>query len=383
MPNKSFDDMAVTVMTSPSRRNRTPWWIAGIGLLAITATFFLWTPKPGNKSDSSAANASPLPTPATLAAAHPAASVEAAPVQAARTVVPLPAHGPLYPVKIDGAFGYVDAEGKVVLEPRWSGARFFSEGLAATRDGEKWGFIDATGRQVIPARYEAAGDFSEGLVRVKRGGRWGYIDMAENEVMAFVLDGAGDFHGGVANVCRKRRWWFVDRQGELAAGGQTYSVARSFSPEGLAAVNSGGWEGDDGKFYGGQWGFIDRNGREVIPRRYSDARDFHDGLAAVRGAEERWGYVNVAGTEVVPPALLAAGDFSDGRAPTIHDEGWGFIDASGRWAILADYPGVTRFVNGRALVSRGESGPHLWGLIDTNGAPVGPLAFDGPGDGFN
>ena len=375
--------MAVTLMASLSRRTRMVYWAVGTGLLLVILSLLRSTPETVKKSDSSTGDPS---TPSTSPAAlPPGPTVQPArpTVQPARTVPALPAHGPLYPVKLDGSFGFVDAEGNVVLEPRWSGARFFSEGLAATRDGEKWGFIDATGRQIIPARYEAAGDFSEGLVRVKRDGHWGFIDAAENEVLAFVLDGAGDFHGGVANVCRSNRWWFVDRQGELAAGGQTFSVARSFSPEGLAAVNKGGWKGDDGKFYGGKWGFIDTNGREVIPLRYSDARDFHDGLAAVQGVEERWGYVNVAGAEVIPPLLHAVGDFSDGRAPTIHDEGWGFIDASGRWAILADYPGVTRFVNGRALVSRGVDGPHLWGFIDTAGRPVGPTAFDGPGDGFN
>lgn len=297
--------------------------------------------------------------------------------------LPQPSRGPLFPVRMDGACAFVDAEGSVVLEPRWSGARFFSEGLAAVRQGGKWGFIDATGRTVIPARYEAAGDFSEGLARVKQGGQWGFIDSSGREVLPFILDGAGDYRGGLANVCRGRQWWFADRQGEPAAGGRVYSAARPFSAEGLAAVNVGGWEGDGGKFFGGRWGFIDRAGRVVIPLRYTDARDFHDGLAAVRGAEERWGFVDPAGTEVIPPSLLNVGDFSDGLAPTIHDEGWGFINPSGRWAILADFPGTTRFVAGRALVARGVDGPPVWGFIDTAGKPVGPIRFDAPGDGYD
>jgi len=289
--------------------------------------------------------------------------------------------GTWFPVRFEGAFGYVDEDANVTLEPRWSSARFFSEGLAAVRSGGKWGFIDSAGKLVIPARYEAAGDFSEGLARVQRGGKWGYIDPAGKEVLPAILDAAGDYHDGLANVCRGGKWWFADRNGDAAAGGIFFSGARSFS-EGLAAVNVGGWQGDEGKFYGGKWGFVDASGRVAIPLRYTDARDFHDGLAAVRGAEERWGFVNTAGTEVIPPALLNVGDFSDDRAPTIHDEGWGFIDPSGRWAILADYPGVTRFIHGRALVARGVNGPPVWGFIDTTGRPIGPICFDAPGDGF-
>ncbi len=48
-----------------------------------------------------------------------------------------------------------------------------------------------------------------------------------------------------------------------------------FSTEGLAAVR-----------LGGKWGFVDQSGKEVVPCRYDEVRDFRDGwgyyLAAVQ-----------------------------------------------------------------------------------------------------
>ncbi len=49
----------------------------------------------------------------------------------------------------NGKWGFVDLTGNVVIEPKYSSAKSFSNGLAAVSDGEKWGFIDKKGKLVI------------------------------------------------------------------------------------------------------------------------------------------------------------------------------------------------------------------------------------------
>ncbi|MGK3799683.1 WG repeat-containing protein, partial [Enterococcus faecium] len=49
--------------------------------------------------------------------------------------------------------GYVDEAGKTIVTPKFTGARSFSEGLAAVEEGIKWGFIDHTGKFVIKPQY--------------------------------------------------------------------------------------------------------------------------------------------------------------------------------------------------------------------------------------
>jgi hypothetical protein len=82
--------------------------------------------------------------------------------------------------------GYIDKTGKMVIEPKFSLASNFSEGLAvvSTFGGHdpglgvvfgNRGYIDKTGKVIIPAEFEDASSFSEGLAAVKTGGKWGYI----------------------------------------------------------------------------------------------------------------------------------------------------------------------------------------------------------------
>src|SRR5688572_32963457 len=40
-----------------------------------------------------------------------------------------------FPVYLDGKAGYINREGKIVLEPKYDGASFFSEGLARVSVG--------------------------------------------------------------------------------------------------------------------------------------------------------------------------------------------------------------------------------------------------------
>ncbi len=64
---------------------------------------------------------------------------------------------------------------------------------------------------------------------------------------------------------------------------------------------------------GGQWGFVNEAGQEVVPCRYDEVRDFEVGgtLAAVRLGGQ-WGFVNKAGQEVVPCRYDEVRDFELG-----------------------------------------------------------------------
>ena len=52
-------------------------------------------------------------------------------------------------VKKKGKFGFITKEGTFAIEPKFEGAKNFSDGLAAIEENGKWGFIDTTGAIVI------------------------------------------------------------------------------------------------------------------------------------------------------------------------------------------------------------------------------------------
>src|SRR3990172_9166167 len=92
------------------------------------------------------------------------------------------AEAALFPIRVDGKWGYIDRQGRVVVEPQFDEAYPFSEGLGRIgvdqKTAGKFGFVDATGAIVIEPQFGWANSFSEGvaLARLEPGGKNGYID---------------------------------------------------------------------------------------------------------------------------------------------------------------------------------------------------------------
>ena len=78
----------------------------------------------------------------------------------------------------------------------------------------------------------------------------------------------------------------------------------------------------------GKYGFINKDGEEIIPCKYEDADAFSDGLAKVKSAEG-WGFVNENGEEIIPCKYEEACGFSEGLAGVKSADGWGFVNENG------------------------------------------------------
>ena len=74
-----------------------------------------------------------------------------------------------------------------------------------------------------------------------------------------------------------------------------------------------------------RWGFIDKDGQEVIPCIYESDKDFNGGLLAVKKGGY-WGFIDKAGDEVIPCKYLNVDAFSEGFAAVEINGGWTFID---------------------------------------------------------
>src|ERR1039458_2518472 len=75
----------------------------------------------------------------------------------------------LYPVVVNGRWGFANKSGETVINPQFDRAEVFAEGLAPVRMG-RWGYVDASGKVVINPQFDKADVFSEGLAAVKLGG---------------------------------------------------------------------------------------------------------------------------------------------------------------------------------------------------------------------
>lgn len=293
-----------------------------------------------------------------------------------------------------GKYGFIDAQGSVVIKPQFDGALPFTEGLAAVSINRKWGFIDTSGKVVVPLSYFAVAHFADGVaaVTIEDGTSrpCGYIDHAGRFVikprMKFVCR---DFKEGFALVdvydesAGESFDGYMNKKGELAIGGG-YVRADPFS-EGLALVvswsnsvfiNAEGQTVIDLKGYGG---------RDTLSDEYEPSGPFSEGLAEVgiktasRYGYSRFGFVNKKGKVVfeLPDKFRAEGPFQNGRAVVFEEKtrrvtyvidgeritqgvdvsAYGYVDKSGRVVIPTRFSEAEDFSDGLALVKTGNLRP--------------------------
>ncbi|MBN1629553.1 MAG: WG repeat-containing protein [Thermoleophilia bacterium] len=262
-------------------------------------------------------------------------------------------------------WGYIDKTGVWVVQPEFEFVHQFSDGMAMvayhTRDLPRIGFVDTTGALVIPIQYGLLTEgFSEGLCLVSLDGEAnGYID----KTGAVVIDSdpaygyVADFHEGLAAVQKvddPAAFGYIDTNGAWVMG----------VPSGLAPGSQGGFSEGLAVVYNlesvvseDRCGFIDRTGAVVIEPQFSWALEFSEGLAAVAVGEneaEKWGFIDQTGAWVIEPQFSSALEFSEGLAAVAVGENeaqrWGFVDRTGAWVIEPQYESACSFTGGIAFV---------------------------------
>ncbi len=318
----------------------------------------------------------------------------------------------LYPISRDGKEGYIDRTGRVVVEPKFDIAYYFSEGIGlfATAlikeypDGEskmipdKWGlidtkgeiiaqpqfksaacvfsegllcvgteagvgFVDKTGKLVIEPRFSYAKDFSEGLAPVSVGEKWGFVLKNGEIAIPPQFNDANSFSQGLALVKVKEGYAYIDKAGQVVIH-VSVTNAGDFH-EGLARVMVGNPGAKDKYKEKGRAGYIDTSGKTVIEPQFDDACDFSEGLACVE-TEGKMGYIDKAGRMIVAPEFDIAQDFSEGLAIVESDGYYGFIDKSGKVVIKPQFSWAGQFSGGLANVMVGDK----MGYIDKSGKYV-------------
>jgi len=103
-----------------------------------------------------------------------------------------------------------------------------------------------------------------------------------------------------------------------------------------------------------KWGFVDKNGVEVVPCKYDKVNDFHEGMAKV-SLNGKFGYVDKSGKVIIPlkydeiSILATQNDFHEGLAAVCVNMKFGFIDKSGKVIIPLKYGAVGDFHEGIAV----------------------------------
>lgn len=179
--------------------------------------------------------------------------------------------------------GFINKEGKIVVDHRFLRARNFSDGLASVEVcRNRWGFVDKNGKLAIKADFHDASSFSEGLAAVNFRGRVGYIDKNGEFVIKPTFYGELEpFHNGLALIkTYDHCFGYINKTGKIVIEPQYY-FAHNFS-EGYAVVRN----------YERKCGVIDKFGKLIIDYIFDNAKSFKNGLLAVK-LNNYWGYIKI------------------------------------------------------------------------------------------
>lgn len=266
----------------------------------------------------------------------------------------------LFPVKVNNQYGFINTQGRMVLEPSYQSAYAFSEGLAAVRQSNRWIFIDIEGETLIDGKgtFQELRPFKDGLAPVRIQNRWGFLNKRGEISINPKFRSITQFSENRAFVRSLdfRSWFYINKEGielkaDLAANGMDNHEYTGFK-NGRALVK------DQNLF-----GYLNTNIETVIPINYSDAKVFSDELAAVK-ISDKWGYISADGSLAINPQFIAANTFGEGLAAVrLNANTYGYINKSGVVIIPEQFEEAMPFYEDRAIVRQNN----LYGVIDKTG----------------
>ncbi len=317
----------------------------------------------------------------------------------------------LFPLKIDGFYGFINIDGVLVVPPQFKEAyqstcgiavgvndkgtfyldyqgnilfstkstdayaRRFSDDLVAkcintNQDDKRWGYVDKKGAWVIEPIYKIAGDFSEGLASVSYSNyddRF-YIDKSNTPVFEGKKYNGTKFQNGYAQVWQrnieeiwvKREYGmervspsaggFINKKGELVI---PYVIKTlTVYSDGLLCFNYFDLDKilKEDKSY---FGYMNIEQEVIIEPQYWLAYDFHEGLAVVSNDGINYGMINKKNEYVLSPEYKFLGEFSEGLIGFSKDgKNYGFMDRDGEIKIPAIFSFALSFDGSLAYINK-------------------------------
>lgn len=249
-------------------------------------------------------------------------------------------------IEIGHRWGFVNADGKLVIAPQFDAVQDFSEGVAAAQVDEKWGLIDRQGKWIVAPAFDDVQPFSGGLAAAHKDGKYGYIDPTGKWIIAPTYADAGNFSGPVAVVRENYpRAMLIDKQGRVVKrfaadvrvqdyGAHEGRFVASIEPAPLLlhidgrtlpmpeGAASHGYQAEHfiaskqerrGEDTVTLYGLVDVHGKWAVPAIYNKLEEFNGKLAIASLDGHLHGLVNKSGKMVTAPRYKRIKRQEDGR----------------------------------------------------------------------
>lgn len=233
------------------------------------------------------------------------------------------------------ATGYINPDGKVVINPIFSKVNSFHEGLAsvilwesAFKGVHKYGYINSNGKFVIEPKFKSVTNFSnsKAFVEIEANekktsdgsyvfGSDGYIINKDGQTLSpnlknvqmwyFSTDGLYLAHNFVANMLSGKGYFYLDslyNHFPVINNEEIYFSDANHFKDGVASV-----------YVNGKWYIIDKYLKQVSLTTYDDVMTSSEGLIPVK-KDNKWKYIDAKGLNPFNLAFDSCSRFKNGLA---------------------------------------------------------------------
>ncbi|WP_314589315.1 WG repeat-containing protein [Paenibacillus terrigena] len=235
-----------------------------------------------------------------------------------------------------------------------------------TTEGTRWGYIDAKGEMVIQPRFDDARDFQDnGLAIVSEKGKYGVIDAAARYVVQPIYNSINSFKDRRAIVIDRDGFKMIDEKGNVLTK-HAYSFIADMSEHRAVFYVTNDSSSAEGS---SKYGYLDEKGNEVIPAQFEEAGDFDDGKAVVKIKDKEYALINPIGRKLATYKYAFVGPLGDGLLAFQQDKAgkYGYIDERGKIVIQPTFTMAFPFHDGRAIVNTAEGYKSNYGVINKKG----------------
>jgi hypothetical protein len=296
-------------------------------------------------------------------------------------------------LKKDGklVYGYIDTKGSIAINPKYTKASPFKKGYALVENGSNFIIIDKSGKELLKGD-ESLKHFSNGVYPVidattkKNGfknlkGKWvlkadkapGFIQKISEDKAAFSLEVNG-----------KQKFGVVDITGKTILPAEKYDIiddyVNGFARVGIIkkerSIKVGGVPKIIKQYL---YGYIDKNGKEVIAPLYQDGDNFSEGFVLVKDTMGHATHLDATGNRLYVEHYAWASSFNEGIASVKNDKGYyTYIDKTGKPLFPFGLVSGGKSVNGYIV-----SGLEGISLLDKNKRLVLATQFNEAMDAFD
>ncbi|EMI24371.1 WG repeat-containing protein [Rhodopirellula europaea] len=283
----------------------------------------------------------------------------------------------LYFIRRNGKCGYVNRQGDIVVDPVYSDATGFADGLGCVQDGMDLHILNVNGK--VEATIENASifghSFSEGYLCVDRNDKLGFVDEHGNVVIDFEFQRAADVVQGMAIVqLSDDLYGLISTTGDWVFEPQYNYITEYWPDSKLTAVVV-----DDYR-----WSLRPLDGSDRLQREFASTHQEREGLVPVCPEQDgKWGWVDTRCTDVVSEQFDGTGTaFFDGTIAVVTANRWGVSDTRGNLLVQQKYNFTGDLHFGRRRFYEGAAKPGTlvggkYGFLDAAGEIAIPARFDG------